>query len=186
MGNHEFGFLEDLLSAKFAGDGYSDTYGSLRYLRKHLMVKNRQIKERAKFFSKLPVYYDIKVNGRRFLITHAYISENLSDLDEFECVWNRELALNSGWEHPMDGVTVVFGYTPTLSCGYPEEYHGKIYHEKGETDGKHWEKINVDCGCVYGQKGHLGILRLDDMREFYEKRIDDLVTASFWGEMDVP
>ena len=185
MGNHEFGFMEDLFSERFLRDSFVDSYGHFWYLRDYLNLKKSSVKQMAKFFSRLPIYYDVSINGRRFLLVHAYISDNLSDLDEYDCIWNRELALEPGWDKPIDGATVVFGHTPTLSCEYDEKYQGLIYSESGKIDGKCWTKINIDCGCAYGGKGHLGLLRLDDMAEFYESNIDELVDNIYFKELDV-
>jgi len=92
LGNHEYGLIKDLMGEDVQHCNATDYYGSLRYMRKQIKLKDSQIKKMATFFSRLPIYYDITVNERRFVIVHANITSDLRNVDEYDSIWNRELA----------------------------------------------------------------------------------------------
>lgn len=89
------------------------------------------------FFNELPLFYDIEVDDKRFIIVHAYINEdgiNYPDrVDEYETTFNRVLATERGWDRPIDEATVIFGHTPTLFEFYPRDIQGFIYNELSES-----------------------------------------------------
>lgn len=180
LGNHELEFSVDALAKVNGAPWVEDPYGSIQYLREVKGVSDAAICDMCSFFDMLPLFYDITVGERRFIIVHAYVKsgviECLEDADEYECTWDRALAVGEGWDDPVDGATIIFGHTPTLVEAYEPEDRGRIYRETGVSeDGKKYEKINIDCGCVWGDEGRLALLRLDDMQEFYQERIDDLL-----------
>ena len=188
LGNHELYFMEDLIDDVNSSNGWTrDSYGSIRFLREVKHASDENLREMFQFFNELPLFYDIEVGGKRYIIVHAYITEddiNYPDrMDEYDTTFNRGLATEQGWNRTIDGATVIFGHTPTLFEFYPSDVQGFIYREKGVSDdGKHYEKINIDGGCVWRAEGNLALLRLDDMAEFYEKRIDGKVEEFFLKE----
>ena len=103
-----------------------------------------------------PLYEQIRVNGRRFVLTHAGLGnfrpeKPLEEYTPHELIWERpELD-----ERYYKDATVIFGHTPTELYGM--EHRGKAL--KTDT----W--ICIDTGAAYG--GTPMLLRLEDMREFY-------------------
>ena len=115
--------------------------------------------EMALFFEDLPLYYEIEMNGINYRLVHACCREDLEEttLDEF--VWDRSLAET---DYFVDNTTVIYGHTPTIVY---EDGNINIEENK-ETNAR---KINIDCGCVFGNK--LCLFRLNDEAVFYQKVI---------------
>ena len=141
----------------------------------------------------LPLFYDVQVNGRRFILVHAglqsevglssYFTANSKkdysiNIEGCPCrqesqvlLWERNTWIADRYEWSFD---IVCGHTPT--CGIPFEVmrefgfeieqasEGKIAHISAR---KHF----IDCGVHKGY--YLGCLRLDDMKEFYVKSLID-------------
>ncbi len=112
----------------------------------------------------LPLNIDITVNGVDYLLVHGAPVETyqpeLSHYDDvvMHAVWTRLTA-----DEPLPaGKTVIFGHTATRKYGVFPLW--RIYHGNN--------RIGIDCGCVYGNRGRLGCLRLDDMQEFYSNIIE--------------
>ncbi len=106
------------------------------------------------------LYKYLKVNGRKFLLVHAGITEEfagpkirVSQIPEQILVW-AHIGID---DNPVENATLIVGHSPTFLYG--PEYEGKIIHGKDDTI------LHIDCGCVFGRA--LGCLRLDDMAEFY-------------------
>ncbi len=103
-----------------------------------------------------PLYREIEVAGRRFLLVHAGLGNyhdgyKIEYASEHDLLWTRP-SLDTKYSEEF---TTVFGHTPTLYYG--EEYSGHIINNGT------W--INVDTGAAGGLSPAL--LRLDDMKEFY-------------------
>lgn len=103
-----------------------------------------------------PVYEEIAVGGRHFVLVHAGIAgfdpeKPLEEYDPDAFLWERpELT-----DRYFTNFTVLFGHTPT-------EYYGNQYADRAvKTDS--W--ICIDTGAARGGKPML--LRLDDLKEFY-------------------
>ena len=136
-----------------------------------------------------PLFYDIEVNGRRFVMVHAGMAlrgVKLND-DHFDggknqdveipsfgtqwsqtLLWVRESWLTDCWTKlPCD---VIFGHTPTYTI-YPilqffkDDPHVK--YEGGENDILH---INGRKHAIDTGRSRMGILRLDDMKEWYSEK----------------
>jgi serine/threonine protein phosphatase 1 len=106
------------------------------------------------------LYKYLVVNGRKFLLVHAGVTEGnsdegpkISEVPEQILIWGH-IGLD---DNPYKDVTMLVGHTPTFTYG--EEFDGKIAHGKNDTI------LHMDCGCAYGRT--LGCLRLNDMQEFY-------------------
>ncbi|MBR5126779.1 MAG: serine/threonine protein phosphatase [Oscillospiraceae bacterium] len=103
-----------------------------------------------------PLYEQIRVNGRRFVLTHSGLGnfrpeKPLEEYTPHELIWERP-GLDVRY---FEDATVIFGHTPTELYGM--EHQGKAL--KTPT----W--ICIDTGAAYG--GTPMLLRLDDLREFY-------------------
>ena len=118
---------------------------------------NSQIKHIFRFLAKTPLYKEIEVNGKKFILTHSGLGsfapdKPLSEYSRFDLVWSRP-SLNTRYYE--DGKIVVFGHSPTVLFG--PEFRGKpIFTET-------W--YNIDVGAGIGLQPLL--LRLDDMKQFY-------------------
>lgn len=147
MGNHEYMMIDwlktpDINDRLWLGNGGDAT------LKEITKSSIGFIKKATSYISKLPYYYEIAMNGNKYVIAHAYTG----DLNNNDAViWGGRIARQSMIEN-QDFVSIV-GHLPTVRFGEA----GKI-----KTEGN---LINIDCGLVYGY--NLGMLRLDDMVEFY-------------------
>ena len=118
-----------------------------------------QCKHLFRFLERLPLYYEISVNGIPYVLTHSGLGnfredKPLSAYTQHELTWNRPSLVH---EYYKDGKMVVFGHTNTVCYG--TMFNGKPIY----TDS--W--INIDVGVARGNPPLL--LRLDDMQEFYVK-----------------
>lgn len=173
LGNHE----AMLLSCAFALDEVTDdsiselTHDKMALLYQYLsnggdvtLKALRELKRTAPetvddifdYLRDAPLYDAVSVGGRDFLLCHSGLGgfsneKKPSDYSPDELLWTRPSLEDSYY----DGVTTVFGHTPTLFYG--EEYRGKII--KTDT----W--IDIDVGVQCGNPPVL--LRLDDMKEFF-------------------
>lgn len=139
-----------------------DQYKTIKYL----MSKGHSLEElveMCEFFSALPYYYEVEVNNKRFRLVHAYCRKEIEKTRPDEFIWNRDFA---EYDVFCRGENVIFGHTPTI-CFDPK---GNIIIEINEQADA--SKINIDCGCVYDKDNKLCILRLDDMKYWYQKNID--------------
>ena len=107
------------------------------------------------YVSKAPLYLEISVNGKDYILVHSGLRDfhpckELSEYSETDLLWNR---IEEG-ERYFEDKTVIFGHTPSWAFG--EEYEGDIVI----TDT--W--IDIDAGAGVGFPPVL--LRLDDMAQF--------------------
>lgn len=107
------------------------------------------------FINDLPLYEELEVNGKNYLLVHA----GLPDFSNIPIEWYEESDLLFG-PHDYDvthyeDTTVIVGHVPTrfISGATPDE----IYRQN--------DTIAIDCGCGFG--GQLGVLCLDTDEEFY-------------------
>ena len=107
------------------------------------------------YLSDMPLYEEVTVNGRDYLLLHQGIYDftaNL-DLDELEPEDFFSESLDPTVKY-FDDKTIIVGHTPTTEeNGGPE----RIFYGNGS--------IFIDCGL--GRGGRLGCLRLEDGKEFY-------------------
>ncbi len=107
-----------------------------------------------RYMKSLPLYREIEVKGRKFVLVHAALGnfspdKSLKDYSQHDLVWERPKTSTKYF----DDKTVIVGHTPTCLLGKS----GRFYHGDGFID--------IDCGCVFGRT--LGCLCLDTMEEFY-------------------
>lgn len=160
MGNHESFCLQVLLKNNYFdiwfNAGGETTYNQLKER------DSEYICEFIKFISVLPKYLIID----NYILVHAGVEipedfdssvEVLMDLqDEDMLLWDREFITS---DKTINGYTVVCGHTPTMMFS-DKSKKASITHLNG--------KILIDCGAHFSQnRGRLGCLRLDDMKEFY-------------------
>lgn len=104
-----------------------------------------------------PLYEEVEVNGREYVLVHSGLGEDFSHDKPFEAYSAEELLFSR--PHPdtqyFPDKTVIFGHTPSFYYG--EAYRGKSVHTKT------W--INIDTGVYAGNSPVL--LCLDTGKEFY-------------------
>ena len=146
----------------------------------------------ANWISKLPFYYTVQVNGMNILLVHAGIITNGIRLDDDfitdgcneminipsigevwsqHLLWARERWFFDKTSYPYD--YVIFGHTPTTikwwdTINWFDDHHpiavqgqpGYIVRLSGYGGG------HMRC-CIDTGRKRMGLLRLDDMAEFY-------------------
>lgn len=163
MGNHEKIFL-DYLSAE-EKMGVYELYiqnGGYFTLFEYLKLDETNKKKVVDYLKKLPLY---KVIGQ-YILVHAGIKMSQGkkidkqNVDFF--LWAREdFYLNKA----TNKYKVIFGHTPTTFIRKDKKF--MIWHDETYND-----KINIDCGATFKKAGgKLACLRLDDMKEFYVRKI---------------
>lgn len=122
----------------------------------------------------LPLFKDIIVNDKRFIIVHANIPKSmlLSDntlkkdvtyREKEYAIWDRSIRA----KNVVPNSIMVYGHTPTVLYheeGIKIDNPGRIHKDKLHT------KYNVDCGMVYKQgypEATLAALNLDTLEEIY-------------------
>ena len=169
LGNHEMMMLEsrfifdeiteksieDLTGSKL--DAYSNwiANGGQKTVDALKIMRRSELEYIFEYLEEAPLIETVSVNGRDFILTHSGLGnfrkdKKLNEYTPHELLWNRP-DINTKY---FDGVTAVFGHTPTVCYG--EEYKGKAVF----TDT--W--VNIDTGAAMGMSPML--LRLDDMKEF--------------------
>ena len=136
--------------SNWIANGGNSTLNSLKSLRKN------EIEYIFEYLSEAPLFETVSAGGKDFILTHSGLgnfgkSKKLSEYSEYDLLWTRP-SLDTKY---YDGVTAVFGHTPTVYYG--ENFKGKAI----VTDS--W--INIDTGAATGLDPM--ILRLDDLKEFY-------------------
>jgi len=121
-----------------------------------LAIASDRVKQVYDFLHTLPLYAELHVNGRDFVLVHGGLGDfsaerPLSDYLPFDLLWCRP-SLNKRY---FENKTVILGHTPTQYYG--SQYSGRMLN----TDT--W--LDIDTGAAYG--GSPMLLRLDDMKEFY-------------------
>lgn len=147
--------IEDLTGSKL--DAYSNwiANGGQKTVDALKIMRGSELEYIFEYLEEAPLIETVSVNGRDFILTHSGLGnfrkdKKLNEYTPHELLWNRP-DINTKY---FDGVTAVFGHTPTVCYG--EEYKGKAVF----TDT--W--VNIDTGAAMGMSPML--LRLDDMKEF--------------------
>jgi len=119
-------------------------------------MRDKEIAYMLDYLKKAPLYYEITVGERAFVLTHSGLmnfapDKPLAAYEERELLWERPMPQTRYYEDRK----VVFGHTPTLF------YSGATPGRPLITET--W--INVDVGAAKGLPPLL--FRLDDSKEFY-------------------
>ncbi len=133
-------------------NGAEVTVHSLRRLSHRDCQRARDLLD---YLEDTPLYATVTAGERDFLLVHAGLGnfhpeKKLRQYREHELLWHRPAI----GEQYFENVTTVFGHTPIMYYGYPEN---RALHT--ET----W--IDIDTGAAGGNAPML--LRLDDLAEFY-------------------
>ena len=180
MGNHEemasWAFLgawsrfvfDEVTRPSWELNGGAATVRQLKELEPSIVDAFQRIVEHA------PKAVTLRFDGRLVLLCHAGIRPAEPEAEAGE--WLIQSAEDLMWigaewygapeQPPFD---VVSGHMPTVALcrehvlpDCPEE----VRAAGAEARMMHWgRKHDIDCGCVFG--GRMGLLRLDDWREFY-------------------
>lgn len=174
-GPHPVRVIQKIMSMKnvktILGNHDSGALGTLRFLAANESIEGCSVTEREfqtlshqektaviDFLSGLPLYYDITVNDKRYILVHGGLGNfaPCKAMDEYsvdELVWTRP-----DYSRPYyDDVTVVCGHTPTQLI------------EENDRPGYIMRKNNyiaVDCGACF-KGGRLAAICLDTGEEFY-------------------
>ena len=114
------------------------------------------------YMESLPLYREIEVEGREFLLLHGGLKgyspdRQLDDYAQDDIVWHRPRPVSAYYPDKC----VIVGHTP-VQLMYEKvgvkKPKAKIFRGKGYID--------IDCGCVF-EDGRLGCLCLDTMEEIY-------------------
>lgn len=132
------------------------------------------------WFEALPLYKDIHVNGRRFVIVHANLPyEAISKEDENSLIKNinprvRDFML---WDREMSdfnklkNTILVHGHNASVfPDSFPAFGENQFTPEKLGRIIKCKNRYNIDCGLTYRSYygyGNLAALRLEDLKEIY-------------------
>ena len=169
---------------------YNGGFETLRQIRSFNKYYPEWETEIVEWIENLPLCYDLDINGKRFILIHAALQEQIQYPDDM-CVegiqetieieewpvpqrsqamlWNRISWLYDKYtEWPFD---IVCGHTPVntiynfmfddLEIPWQQREERKSILHFGKGLRKHL----IDCGVARG--GYLACLRLDDMHEFY-------------------
>lgn len=119
-------------------------------------MRSKEIGYIVEYLREAPLYEVVSAGGKDFVLTHSGLGNFDKDkklreysIDDF--LWNRP-GIDDKY---FDGITVVFGHTPTFYYG--DEFKGKAVF----TDS--WIDVDTGAGCGLNPM----ILRLDDLKEFY-------------------
>lgn len=124
--------------------------------------------------TRAPKAATVRIGGELILLCHAGIRPAEPESEEAEWLIQSEedlmwIGLEWYGAEEQPPFHVVSGHKPVIGlCDYPSLPGCPDEVREGGAAGNmmHWgRKHDIDCGCVYG--GKMGLLRLDDWREFY-------------------
>ena len=117
-------------------------------------------KEILDFVGNFDVFFDLEVNGQKYLLVHAGINHFSRDKDLYEYDIDDFVWVRPDYEKAyFDDVYVISGHTPTqLIPGNPNP--GYIYRKNNH--------IALDCGACF-PKGRLAGICLETGEEFYSR-----------------
>lgn len=166
LGNHEKMLIDwhnEYKKRRISGDKYypSTVFGFEILLKKKGLANELYVLPVIKFFETLPLYIEIYVENKCYIICHAGLpgwkrfqkikkTGRLNEDDISVFLWERDIT-----SYDNEDITVIHGHTPTL-C-----YNEKNIIYQNNT-------INVDCGCVFkNSNGRLAAFCIESKKEFY-------------------
>jgi len=150
-----------------------DAYGTISDL---ILQKNIRLDELlafGKLLDGLPCVATRSAGGRNYIIVHAGYTESLDKvsamyrtLEDFYLEARTDAFTNGG----KAGHTIISGHTPTVVEGLPTFTGGTVFFHENAKDGCRF--YDIDCGCVFKEKGQddqgrLACIRLGDEKIFY-------------------
>ena len=155
-GNHEQMMLEAMAQPEPSDDDISlwlEYNGGKTTFDAYIKLEAEQRQAVLDYLWDTPVDMDLTVAGASYYLVHGCPSP-VNEL--YSMIWDRVDPVDPA--HKRDGMTVVFGHTPTPY--YQNEIPWGIFFGDGI--------IGIDCGCAsHMWQARLGCLRLDDMKAFY-------------------
>ena len=155
LGNHEHMML-DYFDCNNGSSWFKNKNGMT--LLQYNLLSGVETEKIIKYLRNRPLYKTVNVNNRRFFLSHAGLNAAVpfKHQQKKHLIWGRE----DFYQYvALPNHICIFGHTPTSSL-YKKDC--SIW-----LDELHNDKINIDCGCVFG--GALAALRLDDGAIFYVK-----------------
>jgi serine/threonine protein phosphatase 1 len=174
-GNHDIMML-DYISGKddnWRYNGMSETYDQ------YCDLTEKERESLLKYIDRRPYFRSIVVNNKKFILVHAGIDayRDLKHQDPIYMTWARE----EFFMHASHKTHItIFGHTPTYSL--QKRLPGMRMNCSVYVDKAYKDKIDIDCGCVYG--GALAALRLDDGAIFYVPSLQGSKGVYIEGEID--
>ena len=172
IGNHDMMMLEYLTCRKKPETRFIGTYqdvkkrwlyvnGGLATFQKYKRLPESSREKIVTYLSSLPVLLNMEVDGRKFILVHAYPQNHgetdiyVRDLKTFTYLWRSDYIWKREPFHHEEGKIILTGHTPTRNY----EDH-KILHDDRWYD--------LDCGLAYQDAdSRLGVLCLNDLSEKY-------------------
>ena len=155
LGNHEQMMLDyfDYRDSNWSRNGYLPTMNEFSVL------SNFEQDRIITYLRNRPLYKTLKVNGRRFFLSHAGLNpkEHFKYQFVYDLLWGRKMFYENV---ALPNHICVFGHTPTIRLN--GNNNCSVWFDTDYND-----KVNIDCGCVHG--GALSALKLDDGEVFYVK-----------------
>ena len=155
MGNHEQMMLDFYDGKDLHGDWYDN--GGIIVEKQLGSIDKAEFERILSYVRKRPYYKTVKVNERRFFLSHAGLDFGTPFMYQPKdaLLWSRDRFIR---HEAIKGYVCVFGHTPTPYM------HGMTGCSVWFDD-IHKDKICIDSACVFG--GALAALRLDDGEVFY-------------------
>lgn len=149
----------------------------------------------ARWIQKLPIYYTLEINDKKFLLIHAGLAKDIRMCDDYiehgrndqveipgigkvwsqHLLWIRERWFYNKEDYPYD--YIIFGHSPT-TYEWWDGLDTNWFHEDNfipiEVKGKSGNIVRLSGYtnghmryCIDTGRRRMGLLRLDDMKEFY-------------------
>lgn len=174
LGNHEYmaaTVLQDmmqeiteetcitLLSPDFMSSyGYWINDGGDKTLKQFLKLKQDEREALMEYLQEFSLYEEVSAGGRDYILVHAGIEPFVEGKPLEEYTLHEFILKSPDISTPyFKDKTVIYGHIPTFTMG--KEHDSKIYFGK--------DKINIDCGAVYG--GPLAMYCLDNGKCYYSQ-----------------
>jgi len=135
--------------------------GNHEYHCDYTIVRNVFLRNLYNYLKNLPLYLELTVNNKDYVLVHAGIDpeRNLDDQEEDTLLWIRDYFFLSECDLNK---TYIFGHTPlcfinrnqSFNVWYDDEFHNKI---------------GIDGGLALGERGQLNCICLDDGQVFVLK-----------------
>lgn len=127
----------------------------------YTIVRNVFLRNLYNYLKNLPLYIELTVNHKDYVLVHAGIDpeNSLEDQEEDTLLWIRDYFFLSECDLKK---TYIFGHTPlcfinrdkSFDVWYDDEFHNKI---------------GIDGGLALGERGQLNCICLDDDKVFVIK-----------------